>query len=49
MQFNSASREEKDKVKEASSPVRAVISWLVEADREFRVAQSMLNERHNKF
>lgn len=28
----------------APSPVRAVITWLVEADREFRVAQSMVDE-----
>jgi hypothetical protein len=31
-----------------SSPVKTVISWLVEADREFRVAQSMVNDTNNK-
>ncbi len=30
------------------SPVKAVLSWLIEADREFRVAQSMVNDTHNK-
>jgi hypothetical protein len=30
------------------SPVKAVISWLVEVDREYRVAQSMVNEKHDK-
>lgn len=32
---------------ERTSPVKAVISWLVETDREFRVAQSMINETHD--
>ncbi|WP_300033372.1 hypothetical protein [uncultured Roseobacter sp.] len=26
------------------SPVRAMISWLIETDREFRVAQTMVND-----
>ena len=30
------------------SPVRALITWLAEADREFRVAQSMVNDTHEK-
>ncbi len=30
------------------SPVKAMISWLVEADREYRVAQAMVNEKHDK-
>lgn len=29
-----------------TSPVRAVISWLVETDREFRAAQSMVNDTY---
>jgi hypothetical protein len=36
------------KVSDRQSPVRVVISWLIEADREYRVAQSMVNETHNK-
>ncbi|MEE4188885.1 MAG: hypothetical protein V2I76_10630 [Roseobacter sp.] len=31
-----------------SSAVRAVISWLIKTDREYRVAQSMVNETHDK-
>jgi hypothetical protein len=31
-----------------SSAVKVVISWLIETDREFRVAQSMVNETHDK-
>ncbi len=30
------------------SPVRTVIAWLIDADREFRVAQSMVNDMHDK-
>ena len=33
---------------EQPSPVRALITWLVEADREFRVAQSMVNDTHDR-
>jgi hypothetical protein len=36
------------KVSEKPSPVKAVISWLVETDREFRVAQSMVEDSHDK-
>ncbi len=36
------------KAPEGISPVKTVISWLLEADREFRVAQSMVNDTHNK-
>ncbi|MEM1075390.1 MAG: hypothetical protein AAGI36_13085 [Pseudomonadota bacterium] len=31
-----------------TSPVKAMIAWLVEADREYRVAQRMVNETRNK-
>lgn len=31
------------------SAVKAMISWLIKADRECRVAQSMLDETHKKF
>lgn len=30
------------------SPVKAVLSWLVETDREFRVTQSMVNNTHDR-
>ena len=47
--------EQKNKVRQddpknpgPTSPVRAVISWLIDADREFRVAQSMVNDVHDK-
>jgi hypothetical protein len=38
---------ERSTTTERPSPVKAVISWLVETDREFRVAQSMINETHD--
>ncbi len=41
-------RNEEAKVSGKLSPVKTVISWLIEADREFRVAQSLVNERQNK-
>lgn len=31
------------------SKVKAVIAWLAKADREFRVAQSMVDKTHNRF
>ena len=31
------------------SPVKAMIEWLIETDREFRVAQSIVNETHDKY
>ena len=40
---------DRSKTSPKTSAVRAVITWLVEADREFRVAQSMVNDAHNKF
>lgn len=40
--------EDQAKTSSRTSPVKAVISWLVEADREFRVAQKMVNDTHNK-
>lgn len=40
---------EDQKVSPVSSPVKAVISWLVEATREFRATQAMVNDRENKF
>ena len=39
---------EKSKTTAKSSPVKAVISWLIETDREFRVAQTMVNETREK-
>lgn len=30
------------------SPVKAVLAWLIETDREYRVAQSMVNETHDR-
>ena len=33
---------------ESSSPVKAVIEWLLAADREYRAAQSIINETHEK-
>lgn len=33
---------------EKPSPVKVLISWLVETDREFRVAQSMVDETHDQ-
>ena len=41
-------RSEKTKTSAKPSPVKAVTSWLIETDREFRVAQSMVNETHDK-
>lgn len=37
------------KVEPVASPVRAMLAWLVEADREFRVAQSMVDKFHRRF
>ncbi|MBW4707083.1 hypothetical protein KX928_04700 [Roseobacter sp. YSTF-M11] len=31
------------------SPVKAMIAWLVETDREFRVAQSMVDKTRQRF
>lgn len=39
---------EESKAPEPTSPVKTVISWLVQADREFRVAQTMVNDTHKK-
>lgn len=36
------------KTAESGSPVKAMIAWLVEADREYRAAQTMINETRNK-
>lgn len=33
----------------STSKVKAVIAWLAKADREFRVAQSMVDKTHNRF
>lgn len=33
---------------EKPSPVKVLISWLVETDREFRIAQSMVDETHDQ-
>jgi hypothetical protein len=41
-------RPQKPKVSGKPSPVKTVIAWLIEADREFRVAQSMVNDTHNR-
>ncbi len=40
--------EEKRKTPVKVSPVKALVHWLIEADREYRVTQSMVNERHDK-
>ncbi|MFK7880294.1 hypothetical protein [Roseobacter sp.] len=40
---------ERSKTPPTTSKVKAVIAWLVEADREFRVAQSMVDKTHNRF
>lgn len=40
--------DDQTKVSPKSSPVKALISWLVKADREYRVAQKMLNDTHKK-
>ena len=47
----SVSTEPTDRAKTSAkpSPVKAVLSWIVETDREFRVAQSMVNETHDRF
>ena len=31
------------------SPVKAMIEWLIEADREYRATQSIVNETHDKY
>lgn len=36
------------KTEQKTSPVKAVLSWIVETDREFRVAQSMINDTHDR-
>ncbi len=46
--FDKPRPEDQSKTNSNASPVKAVISWLVAADREFRVAQSMVNDTHNK-
>lgn len=37
------------RVTPATSPVKAMLAWLVEADREFRAAQSMVEKFHRRF
>lgn len=39
---------EDSKIPPKLSPVKVVIEWLIEADREYRVAQSMVDKTHNK-
>ena len=39
---------EQAKTNDKTSTVKAMISWLLETDREFRVAQSMVNDTHNR-
>lgn len=48
MERQIASKPDSAKVSTKTSPVKAMITWLVEADREYRVAQSMVNETHDK-
>ena len=48
MEDHSKDRPEAAKTSEKTSPVKTVLSWLIEADREFRIAQTMVNERHYK-
>jgi hypothetical protein len=40
--------QEVEKHPEKHSPVKAMIEWLIEMDREYRAAQSMVNETHDK-
>ncbi|MCV3269799.1 hypothetical protein [Roseobacter sinensis] len=37
------------RVTPSASTVRTILTWLVEADREFRVAQSMVEKFHRRF
>lgn len=40
---------EKQKTPTKPSPVKAMIAWLRETDREVRTTQSIVNEMHDKY
>ena len=42
-------QQEASKTTANASAVKAVISWLIESDREFRATQSMVNEAQKRF
>lgn len=48
MECFSSRKSDHAKTQQSASAVRSVISWLVEADREYRAAQSFINETHRK-
>ena len=48
MERDTHKRPEHAKTSSKTSPVKTVISWLIETDREFRVAQSMVNDTHDR-
>jgi len=48
MEHTTDKRSEQAKTSAKASPVKTVISWLIQTDHEFRVAQSMVNETHDK-
>ncbi|WP_299673168.1 hypothetical protein [uncultured Roseobacter sp.] len=37
------------RVPPAASPMRTLLTWLADADREFRIAQSMVEKFHRRF
>jgi len=40
---------DQDKTSHPTSAVRTVISWIVETDRQYRAAQSFIDETHKKY
>ena len=48
MKHDTEDRIENKKTSGRASTVMMVVSWLVETDREYRTAQSIINERYNK-
>lgn len=49
MTRRSEKQTDRARVTPSSSPVRTMLAWLVEADREFRAAQSMVEKFHRRF
>lgn len=49
MTRRSEKKTEQARVTPAASPMKTLLTWLVATDREFRVAQSMVDKFHNRF
>ena len=48
MELKAKELEGQTRVSEKPSTLKALLTWLIEADREYRVAQKIIEETHRK-